>query len=289
MLNNMKNFLKKIFRSEIPKAKPLDSQGLALSADLGAKLPSESHNQKTASFCAAFGELKLVRDSGSSDIPTNLSVFFRNKNRQSNYDNYQSGKNIKIGHNISDVIHNLISNLPVLNMGDINNFALFLKGKFNSIVTRPQAIVLGFGSFKLDYLGVFQRMIKPFQFCQRAKNTKARGFGYAESVFKNLGMDIYRQHEEINYAAFLASARAFSRRIHDFPRLASPIRRAVSLMIFGLDSSIRSIMSSKSFREIALAGAITPRMFLSSIMVSGDNLFIQLYVISRRSLLSRIS
>lgn len=179
-----------------------------------------------------------------------------------------------------------IANLPVLNMGNPNNFGLFLKGKFNSIIARPQTVIFSFGSFKLNYFEMFQWMIQPSQFRQRAKNTKTRNLGYAESIFKNLGMDIYRQHIEMNYGAFLANARAFSRGIHNFSWLASLMRQAVSLIILGLESSIRSIISSNNFREIVLAGAITPRTFLSSIMVNGDSLFIQFYTINKNELMS---
>lgn len=177
----------------------------------------------------------------------------------------------------------------MLDMSDKNGFR-FAEDKFNTVVSNAQPKFIEFSTFQFDYLSVLERMIKLADLFNLSYNTRLffnRKSG--QFLFSN-GVKEVIEHKR-NYLddlrRFLSRLSTSLAGIQDFARSDAFTRASVSLMDSDEDNSMKSTTPSNSSLERILDGAITPRKFLSSIMVKGKDLFIQHKYNTFSSILSR--
>jgi len=161
----------------------------------------------------------------------------------------------------------LIADLAVLKAGNLDNIR-FNKNKFHPVISDPQSIFFKFSSSKFLYSSILQRMINFPQLINLFNNFQTNLFRNSQQFLLSPRLNFNSQHK--NYLVRLAAAFTFPQGIQEFSRSASLTLRSVSRIAFGVDHSIKSMMSSNNSLVRTFGGANTPRRFFSSIMVSED-------------------
>jgi hypothetical protein len=171
---------------------------------------------------------------------------------------------------------NLVTHLAMVDVGDKDSVRS-PENKFNAVITDAQPKFLELPTFQLDYFSVSERVIKLADLFNLSHNAalffdrKASQFLFSDGVkeiieHKNGYLD--------DFSRFLSRLSTSLDGIQEPARSAAFTRASVSLMDSYEDNSMKSTTSSKSSLERTLDGAITPRRFLSSMIVKGKD-FIQ--------------
>lgn len=172
----------------------------------------------------------------------------------------------------------LVTHLAMVDVSNKDGVG-FPENKFNAVISDAQPKFLKISIFQFDYFSMLKRMIEFANLFNFSHNARLFFDGEANQFLFSGWVEEIIEHKNSYLEDFSRFSSRFSTSLagsQEPVRSADFTRAAVSLIDSSEDNSIKSTTSSNNSLERTLDEAITPRRFLLSIIVRGNNLFIQI-------------